>query len=28
MIADPLTKGMPQLKSKDHVVDMELGAIM
>ena len=28
MIADPLTKDMPQLKFKDHVVDMGLGVIM
>jgi hypothetical protein len=28
MIADPLTKGMPSLKFKDHVVDMGLGSIM
>jgi hypothetical protein len=28
MIADPLTKDMPQLKFKDHVVDIGLGAIM
>jgi len=28
MIADPLTKGMPPLKFKDHIVDMGLGSIM
>jgi hypothetical protein len=28
MIVDPLTKGMPSLKFKDHVVDMGLGSIM
>ena len=28
MIADPLTKGMPPLKFKDHVVDMGRGSIM
>ncbi|KAL5825732.1 hypothetical protein ACOSQ3_021795 [Xanthoceras sorbifolium] len=28
MIADPLTKGMPPLKFKDHVIDMRLGSIM
>ena len=28
MIADPLTKGMPPLKFKDHVAKMGLGSIM
>ena len=28
MIADPLTKGMPLLRFKDHVVRMGLGSIM
>ena len=28
MIADPLTKGMPQLKFKDHVDRMRLGSII
>eukprot|EP00253_Pinus_taeda_P032806 PITA_32806 len=28
MIADPLTKGMPPLKFKDHVMNMVLGSIM
>uniref|UniRef100_A0A2N9FCT2 Reverse transcriptase Ty1/copia-type domain-containing protein n=1 Tax=Fagus sylvatica TaxID=28930 RepID=A0A2N9FCT2_FAGSY len=28
MIADPLTKGMPPLKFKDHVANMGLGSIM
>jgi intergrase/recombinase len=28
MIADPLPKGMPPLKFKDHVVDMGLDSIM
>nr|CAN60583.1 hypothetical protein VITISV_019290 [Vitis vinifera] len=28
MIADPLTKGMPPLKFKDHVVNMELSSLM
>ena len=28
MIADPLTKGMPPLKFKDHVVNMGLGSII
>ena len=28
MIADPLTKGMPLLKFKDHVAKMGLGSIM
>ena len=28
MIADPLTKGMPPLKFKDHVVNMGLGSLM
>ena len=28
MIADPLTKGMPPLKFKDHIVNMGLGSIM
>ncbi|RVW64274.1 Retrovirus-related Pol polyprotein from transposon TNT 1-94 [Vitis vinifera] len=28
MIADPLTKGMPQLKFKDHVVNMGLSSLM
>ena len=28
MIADPLTKGMPPLKFKDHVESMGLGALM
>ena len=28
MIADPLTKGMPPFKFKDHIVRMGLGSIM
>jgi len=28
MIADPLTKGIPPFKSKDHVMNMGLGSIM
>lgn len=28
MIADPLTKGMPPFKFKDHVLNMGLGSIM
>ena len=28
MIADPLTKGMPPFKFKDHVMNMGLGSIM
>ena len=28
MIADPLTKGMPLLKFKDHVVNMGLSFLM
>ena len=28
MIADPLTKGMPPLKFKDHVVNMGLSSLM
>ena len=28
MIVDPLTKGMPPLKFKDHVMNMGLGSIM
>ena len=28
MIADPLTKGMPPLKFKDHLVDVGLDSIM
>ena len=28
MIADPLTKGMPPLKFKDHVVNMRLSSLM
>ena len=28
MIADPLTKGMPPLKFKDHVDNMGLGSMM
>ena len=28
MIVDPLTKGMPPLRFKDHVVRMGLGSIM
>ena len=28
MIADPLTKGMPSLKFKDHVDNMGLGSMM
>ena len=28
MIVDPLTKGMPPFKFKDHVLNMGLGSIM
>ena len=28
MIADPLTKGMPPKKFKDHVISMGLGSMM
>lgn len=28
VIVDPLTKGMPPFKFKDHVMNMELGSIM
>ena len=28
MITDPLTKGMPPLKFKDHVVNMGLSSLM